>query len=104
MAYTDFIVAIDLGTSHMVGMVGTKNSSGELSIIAYEVEKVETCIRRGCVYNIKETAYKIVGLVRKLENELGGTRIAKIYVGVGGQSLRTIDHSVSKLLVSGKRI
>lgn len=101
MAYTDFIVAIDLGSSHMVGMVGTKKSSGELSIIAYEVEKVETCIRRGCVYNIKETAYKIVGLVRKLENKLGGTRIAKIYVGVGGQSLRTIDHSVSKLLGNG---
>ena len=26
MAYTDFIAAIDLGTSHMVGMVGTKNA------------------------------------------------------------------------------
>lgn len=28
MAYTDFIAAIDLGTSHMVGMVGTKNATG----------------------------------------------------------------------------
>lgn len=27
MAYTDFIAAIDLGTSHMVGMVGTKNAT-----------------------------------------------------------------------------
>ena len=32
MAYTDFIAAIDLGTSHMVGMVGTKNATGALSI------------------------------------------------------------------------
>ncbi|MDO4757230.1 MAG: cell division protein FtsA, partial [Parabacteroides sp.] len=102
MAYTDFIVAIDLGTSHMVGMVGTKNPSGALSIIAYEVEKVDTCIRRGCVYNIKDTAHKIKGLVRKLENKLGGTNIAKIYIGVGGQSLRTIDHSVSRLLGNGE--
>jgi cell division protein FtsA len=86
----------------MVGMVGTKNSSGVLSIIAYEVEKVDTCIRRGCVYNIKDTAYKIVGLVRKLENKLGGARIAKVYIGVGGQSLRSIDHSVSKLLGNGE--
>ena len=39
MAYTDFIAAIDLGTSHMVGMVGTKNATGALSIIAYEVGK-----------------------------------------------------------------
>ena len=47
MAYTDFIAAIDLGTSHMVGMVGTKNATGALSIIAYEVEHSGTSIRRG---------------------------------------------------------
>ena len=38
MTYTDFIAVIDLGTSHMVGMVGTKNENGVLSIIAYDVE------------------------------------------------------------------
>ena len=37
MAYTDFIAAIDLGSSHMVGMVGTKSPTGALSIIAYAV-------------------------------------------------------------------
>lgn len=101
MAYTDFIAAIDLGSSHMVGMVGTKDTSGALSIVAYEVEKSDTCIRRGCVYNIKDTAYKIVGLIRKLENKLGGARIGKVYIGVGGQSLRTINHTVSKILGTG---
>lgn len=74
MAYTDFIAAIDLGTSHMVGMVGTKNATGALSIIAYEVENSGTCIRRGCVYNVKETASKIKRLILKLENKLGGPR------------------------------
>ena len=45
MAYTDFIAAIDLGSSHMVGMVGAKGPAGTLSIIAYEVENSDTCIR-----------------------------------------------------------
>ena len=45
MTYTDFIAVIDLGTSHMVGMVGAKNENGVLSIIAYDVEKSESCIR-----------------------------------------------------------
>ena len=71
MAYTDFIAAIDLGTSHMVGMVGTKNATGALSIIAYEVENSGTCIRRGCVYNIKDAAGKIVRLIRKLGKQIG---------------------------------
>ncbi len=77
MAYTDFIAAIDLGSSHMVGMVGAKGPAGTLSIIAYEVENSDTCIRRGCVYNIKDAAGKIVRLIRKLENKLGGSRIGR---------------------------
>ena len=72
-----------------------------LSIIAYEVENSDTCIRRGCVYNIKDAAGKIVRLIRKLENKLGGSRIGKIYIGVGGQSLRSINHAVSKVLGNG---
>ena len=98
MAYTDFIAAIDLGTSHMVGMVGTKNATGALSIIAYEVENSGTCIRRGCVYNVKETASKIKRLILKLENKLGGAKIGQVYVGLGGQSLRSIEHTVCKVL------
>lgn len=98
MAYTDFIAAIDLGTSHLVGMVGIKNESGLLSIIAHEVESSATCIRRGCVYNVEETANKIKRLILKLENKLQGAKIGKVYVGIGGQSLRTIDHTVPKIL------
>ena len=80
MAYTDFIAAIDLGTSRIVGMVGKKNEYGVLSIIAYEVETSASCIRRGCVYNVEETANKIKRLILKLENKLNGTKIAKVYV------------------------
>lgn len=98
MSYTDFIVAIDLGTSHIVGMVGAKNSAGVFSILAYEMENSASCIRRGCVYNVEETANKVKRLVRKLENKLNGAKIAKVYVGLGGQSLRSIDHSVVKSL------
>ena len=83
MAYTDFIAAIDLGTSHMVGMVGTKNATGALSIIAYEVENSGTCIRRGCVYNVKETASKIRRLILKLENKLGGAQDRAGICGTG---------------------
>lgn len=82
MAYTDFIAAIDLGTSRIVGMVGKKNEYGVLSIIAYEVETSASCIRRGCVYNVEETANKIKRLILKLENKLNGTKIAKVYVAL----------------------
>lgn len=99
MTYTDFIAVIDLGTSHIVGMVGKKNENGVLSIIAYDnTEKSDGCIRRGCVYNVEETANKINRVVLKLENKMDGAKIAKIYIGVGGKSIRTLDHTVSKIL------
>ncbi|MDR2921684.1 MAG: cell division protein FtsA [Tannerella sp.] len=102
MTHTDYIVAIDLGTSHLVGMVGQKNSSGTISILAWEVEDSASCIRRGCVYNVEETAQRIHRLVLKLQNKLSsklpGFRIEKVYIGVGGQSLRSMDHSEVRTL------
>ena len=78
MAYTNFIAAIDLGTSHMVGMVGTKDATGALSIIAYEVENTSTGIRRGSVYNVKDAASNIKRLILKLENKLDGAKISSL--------------------------
>ncbi|MDD4515349.1 cell division protein FtsA [Massilibacteroides sp.] len=98
MQYTNFITAIDLGTSRMVGIVGIKNPTGSISIIAHEVENSGTCIRRGCVYNVEETANKVKHLIQKLENKLHGTKIGKVYVGVGGMSLHSIDHTVPHIL------
>ncbi|OAV67905.1 Cell division protein FtsA [Bacteroidales bacterium Barb4] len=95
-AYADFIVAIDLGTSRLTGMAGRKNASGALTVVACETEDAAIGIRRGCVFNIEETATKIKSLVRRLELKAGGTGIAKVYVGIGGQSVCSIDHSVAK--------
>ena len=47
---------------------------------------------------MEETANKIRRILRKLENKAGGIQIGKIYVGVGSKSIRTIDHTVSKVL------
>jgi cell division protein FtsA len=101
----EYIVAIDLGTSHLTGIVGEKKEDGKFSILACETEdtipriqKGETeesnsCIYRGIIYNRDNTAKYIRNLIGKLEGRLNGDTIEKVYVGVGGQSLRTIDHS-----------
>lgn len=94
MAYTDFIAAIDLGTSHIIGIVGSKNSAGLFSILAYEMESSASCVRRGSIYNVEESANRIKRLILKLENKVGGAKINQVYVGVGGQSIRSINHVV----------
>lgn len=96
MPYTNFIAAINIGTAQITGMVGERTTSGSLNILATEMEKSEGCIRRGCVYNVEETAAKARNLLGKLEGRLGGAKIAKVYLGVGGYSLRSQDYSVCK--------
>ena len=96
MANENYIVAIDLGTSHLVGMVGKKNAEGTISILADEIQPSESCIRRGCVYNVEDTAGKINRLIAKLQNKISNKlpdyKIEKVYVGVGGQSMHSHKH------------
>lgn len=97
MELTEFIAAVDLGTSKIVGIVGSKRPDGSLLIHAIEKETSDSCIKRGCIQNVDETATKLKRLVTKLENR-ARCKIGKIYVGLGGQSLQSIDHRVTRQL------
>ncbi|MDR1525174.1 MAG: cell division protein FtsA [Tannerella sp.] len=100
---TDYIVAIDLGTSHITGIVGEKNADGTFSIVAYETENtLSSCIHRGNIYNVDNTADHVKSLIRKLESHLKGGFIDRIYVGAGGQSVRTTDHVETKKFEDGE--
>lgn len=101
---TDFIVAIDLGTAHFTGIVGEKHANGMFSIVAYETEDPDSCMRRGIIYNRDNTAVHVGNLLKKLESHLKGDFIDKVYVGIGGQSLRTIDHVETKEIAEGAAV
>lgn len=94
---TKYIAAIDLGTSKIVGIAGSKNEKGHLTVHAIEKENSGGCIKRGGILNVEEAASRIKKIISKLENRIS-EKIEKIYVGVGGQSLHTINHSVSRQL------
>ncbi|HZJ79663.1 MAG TPA: cell division protein FtsA [Dysgonamonadaceae bacterium] len=104
MIESGFIAAIDLGTSKITGIVARKNDDNVISVLACETTKSGNSIRRGLVYNIKETNANVRKVISKLENKLItnnlGGKIAKVYVSVAGQSLHTVQHTVSKQLSS----
>ena len=101
---TDYIVAIDLGTSHITGIVGEKKDNGVFSVIACETEDPASCIRRGIIYNRDKTAERVSSVLKKLERHLKGAFIDKVYIGVNGQSLRTIDHVEVKEIADGAAV
>ena len=91
----EFIVAIELGSSKMTGIAGRKNLDGSLSVLAVVKEDSTSCIRKGVVYNIDKTVQCLQSIVKKLENLLK-TKITQVYVGVGGQSIRSVRNVIVK--------
>ena len=47
MATTEFIAAIELGSSKITGVAGKKNSDGSMQVLAYAQEDSSTFIRKG---------------------------------------------------------
>ena len=95
MATTEFIAAIELGSSKVTGIAGRKNSDGSMQVLAYAKEHSSSFIRKGIIYNLDKTAQSLTSIINKLEGDLKNS-IAKVYVGIGGQSLRTVRNVVSR--------
>ena len=99
----DFIVAIELGSSKMTGIAGKKNLDGSIQVLACIKEDSTSFIRKGVVYNIDKTAQCLTNIVSRLEKQLK-TRITQVYVGVGGQSIRSIRNVITKDLPGGTQV
>ena len=99
----EFIVAIELGSSKMTGIAGKKNLDGSIQVLACVKEDSSSCIRKGVVYNIDKTAQCLTNIISRLEKQLK-TGITQVYVGVGGQSIRSIRNLISKDLPAGTQV
>ena len=99
MAAKEFIVEIELGSSKMTGIAGEKRIDGSIQVLAVVKEDSSSFIRKGVVYNIDKTAQCLTSIVKKLEAQLK-TQITQVYVGVGGQSIRSVRNVITKDLPS----
>ena len=95
MAAKDIIVAIELGSSKMTGIAGKKNLDGSIQVLAVVKEDSSSFIRKGVVYNIEKTAQCLTNIVKKLTAQLK-MEITQVYVGIGGQSIRSVRNVISK--------
>ena len=103
MEAKDFIVAIELGSSKVTGIAGRKNLDGSISVLAVVKEESSSFIRKGVVYNIDKTALCISNIIKKLTNQLK-TEITQVYVGVGGQSIRSVRNIIAKELPPATKV
>ena len=93
----EFIVAIELGSSKMTGIAGQKNLDGSITVLAVVTEDSTSCIRKGVVYNIDKTGQCLTNIINRLKTILK-QEIVHVYVGVGGQSIRSVKNVIVKEL------
>ena len=85
----DVIVALDLGTSKVVALVGEVNDNGRLGIIGLG-SYPSRGMKKGVVVNIESTIQSIQRAVEEAEL-MAGTQIRTVYVGIAGSHVRSLN-------------
>lgn len=88
MSKSQYIAALEIGSSKIVGAIAEKTISGYVQINDLEVEKLTNSVRHGCVQNVENTKGCINSIIKKLENRVNGT-IDEVFVGFSGRSLHS---------------
>ncbi len=88
----EYIVAIEFGSTKVVGIAGYRNDNNQLVVAAIDSENTASnMMKRGCIQNVKDVYACVQRVKRKLENRISPAKIEKIYVGVGGVSVVADD-------------
>ncbi|HQB78500.1 MAG TPA: cell division protein FtsA, partial [Tenuifilaceae bacterium] len=85
---SEYVAAIDLGTTKIVTIVGRKNNNGKLQVVAYS-KAPSVGIKRGVVLNIEETVNAIQRTVEEVQMK-SGVVFGDVFVGIAGQHIRSI--------------
>lgn len=80
-----------------------KNADGSIQILAYANTPSSDCIKKGAIFNLDKTTQVLVSVIQKLEEDLQAS-IKKVYVGIGGQSIRSTRNNVTKQLGEDTKI
>jgi len=98
LEYEAILVALDVGTSKVVVLVGEVTNDGALDIIGKGMMPT-TGVKKGLVNNIDQTVSSIHGAIEQAER-LSGLRLEAAFVGVGGDHLESLN-SRGTVAVSG---
>ncbi len=85
-------VGLDIGTTKIVAMVGSRNEFKKLKILG--IGKSQSLgVHRGVVNNITQTIESIKYAIEEAKVESGKQHIKEVVVGIAGQHIRSLQHS-----------
>ena len=103
MEQNQYIVALEIGNSKIVGASAEKTSAGYLSVRHLQEERHLNSVRYGIVQNVENIKSSINRILRNLEGMIDG-RVTQVYLGVSGRSLHSIVSEVNRSVGSTEAI
>jgi len=85
----ELIVALDIGTSKIVAIVGEVQDDGELEVIGFG-SYPSRGLKKGVVVNIESTVHSIQRAVEEAEL-MAGCEIQSVYTGIAGSHVRSLN-------------
>ena len=92
-AEKDIIVAIELGSTAIRAIAGKREPDGTMQVLAFAQENAANSIRKGIIDNIDKTTQAISKVVGQLNDRLN-IYVNRVYIGLAGQSLHTVQNKV----------
>lgn len=103
MEKNQYIVALEIGSSKIVGAIAEKTSAGYLSVKHLQEERHLNSVRYGIVQNVENIKSSVNRILKNLEGMVDG-RITQVYMGVSGRSLHSIVSEVNRSVGSTEPI
>ena len=88
--YDDVVVALDIGTTKVCAIAGSKNEYDKIDIIGVGTV-VSEGVSRGVVSNIDKTVKAIQEAIEIAERN-AGMKFKNIHVGIAGQHIKSLHH------------
>lgn len=102
-AEQDIIVAVELSSTSIRAIAGTKQPDGTMRVVAFAEERSVNTIRKGVIDNIDKTTQAISQCVHKLADQLS-VNVTRVYVGLAGQSMHSVCNVVPQMLGEKSKI
>ncbi len=103
MEKNQYIVALEIGSSKIVGAIAEKTSAGFLNVKYLQEEKHLNSVRYGIVQNVENIKSSINRILKNLEGMVDG-RVTQVYLGVSGRSLHSSLSEVNRSVGSTESI
>lgn len=98
-----YIVAIEIGSSKVVGAVAERSADNRINVTHLASEAQTNCVSYGQVQNVENIKSSVNRLLKEIERNVDGD-VTQVFVGLGGRSVHSEPSEISRSIDASQPI